>query len=283
MSANTFFYVKHYTTTDKLQTDHMSNLLRILDISMNEGDHVRAATVARPLLRVLNFLTVLKDRKLCAICNPTTNRPTRRTSLRRSSRRRRSSTRVCERPFPEPRVDESERMPCDLVQRSVVEMLWNTPKVQFLQVLRQLMSLDFTHRKYFLTVQAHLELKNLDTILSEFNMSKSSILYALQGLKSMRKNHPKRALKTFTEAEKMATGDPDAVDFFKICRAAANRSSLRDCLNVKTMNPSLANTLLLYALEESEDEENVLELCNRVYVSLLFDLNPCSYFFPKQK
>ena len=269
MSANTFFYLKHYTMTDKLQTDHMSNLLRILDISMNEGDHARAATVARPLLRVLNFLNVLKDRKLCAVCNPTTttNRPVR-TSQRRSSRRSRSSTtNVCERPFPEPRVDESERMPCDLVQRSVVEMLWNTPKVQFLQVLRQLISLDFTHRKYIITVHAYLELKNLDTVLSEFNISKSSILYALQGLKSLRKNHPKRALKTFTEAEKMAVGDSDAVDFFKICRAAANRSTLKDCLNVKTMNPSLANTLLLYALEESgTDEENVLELCNRAYV-----------------
>ena len=263
-----FVNTRTHATTDKLQTDHMSNLLRILNISMNEGDHVRAATVARPLLRVLNFLNVLKDRKLCAVCNPTTttNRPVR-TSLRRSSRRGRSSTNVCERPFPEPRVDESERMPCDLVQRSVVEMLWNTPKVQFLQVLRQLISLDFTHRKYFITVHAYLELKNLDTVLSEFNISKSSILYALQGLKSLRKNHPKRALKTFTEAEKMAVGDSDAVDFFKICRAAANRSTLKDCLNVKTMNPSLANTLLLYALEESgTDEENVLELCNRAYV-----------------
>ena len=112
----------------------------------------------------------------------------------------------------------------------------------------------------------------LDAVLSEFNMTRSSVLYALQGLKSLKKKHPKRALRTFTEAETMAAGDASTVDFFKICRAAANRSILRDCLNVKIMNPSLANTILFYVLEESESsEDELLELCNQAYVAIVND------------
>ena len=254
----------------KLQTDHVNNLMRLLDKAIKHGDHERAAVVAQPLLKVVQYLPTI-GKYWTDTSNTTTTTTTTTTNIRRRRSRRvaMSISAPCMRPFPKPRADDSKDIPIDLVSRSVVEILWNKPKTQFLQILRQLMSLDFVHRKYLIYVLAYRELKNLEAPLSEYNISKTSTIYALQGLKSLRKNHPKRALKTFTEAEQMAVEDPVSKDFFKLCRAAANRSVLNEMLDVSTANPSLASTMLMHVLEESNptpcSEEKILSLSNQAY------------------
>lgn len=262
----------------ELQKKHASNLLKILRNEMRRGHHSRATIVAQPLLKRIQFLSTIKDRKLCELCKNNKDIIVQETNEEKETS---VLQQKCIRPIPKPRIRDSVHLPCDLLTRSLVEMLYRKEKVQFVQMLRQLMNLDIAHRKYIVDVWAHCNIKNLDATLAENNFEKTLTMHALQGLKLLQNRDSKQALEIFMKAEKMSIlhNDYAARDFFIICQAAAgadgsilssssSSSLLEDEESSKTQkivirNPCLANTMLLHALESNEG--HVLNLANRAY------------------